>query len=667
MVPGSLALLCASLGLTALLLATLGAIGLVVSGRRLRAAEALGREAAEKGAELARLAERLARAEAEGRALLDAIPDVAWLKDPSGRYLAVNETFARACGRSRADVEGRHDGEVWPAEIAEKYRADDLLVLESRRPLRVDEPFQPALAEGPSWVEAIKTPVLAEDGSVAAIAGIARDVAARRELEKELSDARDFFHAVLNAIADPISVRSADHRYVLLNKAAGELLGYPVTAVLGKSPFDFFPGEQAEALVRLNREALEEGSQTTELELDGPGGWTRTFLVKATRHQPAAGTPLVVSVLADVTARRRLERRLAATTRFLDGVLNAIVDPVFVKDRDHRLVVVNDAFCALAGHPRERLLGRTDSGLFPPDQVAEFWRHDDLVFETGEEDTNEEALTGSGGAVRTVVTRKSLLEDVDGRPLVVGVIRDVTERKRQEEEVRQMNLQLAAANRELEAFATSASHDLQAPLRRIEGFCDALLEECDPCLAPDRRDLLVRIRRTAGLMHQLVDDLLALSYTARSEMERVPIDLGAMARQVAATLAEAEPERRVEVAVADGLRASADPRLLRQALENLLGNAFKFTRGRDPARIEVGRLDGDGPAGAFFVRDNGIGFDPSRAERLFTVFQRLHPQDEFPGTGVGLAIVQRIVHRHGGLVGAEAAAGKGATFWFTLS
>ena len=228
------------------------------------------------------------------------------------------------------------------------------------------------------------------------------------------------------------------------------------------------------------------------------------------------------------------------------------------------------------------------------------------------------------------------------------------------------NAQLQAANHELEAFCYSVSHDLRAPLRGIDGFSQALLEDYSQSLDGTGKQHLERVRAAAQRMSALIDDLLELSRITRAEIQREQIDLSGMALfAVAQELSQLDPARKAEFAIAPNLEAEGDPRLLRAVLENLLGNSWKFTSRRPAARIKFGHTQANGE-GAFFVRDNGAGFDPAHSQRLFGAFQRLHATTEFPGTGVGLASVQRIIHRHGGRLWAEGAVNEGATFFFTL-
>ena len=232
-------------------------------------------------------------------------------------------------------------------------------------------------------------------------------------------------------------------------------------------------------------------------------------------------------------------------------------------------------------------------------------------------------------------------------------------------ELTRLASELERSNKELESFSYSVSHDLRAPLRAIDGFSQAVLEDYATSLPADGQRLLATIRQSAQRMGRLMDDLLNFSRLGRKELEIAPVDLTALAQTVVRDLRQAEPERRVEVSVAALPSVQGDYSLLRQVLTNLIGNAFKFTRHRPEARVEIGSRS-EGGETAFYVRDNGTGFDMRYATKLFGVFQRLHRDDEFEGTGVGLALVQRIVRRHGGRIWAEGAVGKGATFYFSI-
>lgn len=256
--------------------------------------------------------------------------------------------------------------------------------------------------------------------------------------------------------------------------------------------------------------------------------------------------------------------------------------------------------------------------------------------------------------------------------LVSASIRDITERKEAENRIQKLNadlqeraVQLETTVQELEAFSYSVSHDLRSPLRSIDGFSQALLEDYADQLPEEGQNHLMRVRAAAQRMAQLIDDLLGLSRVTRAPMQSKFVNLSALAQTIANNLKQTHPERQVSFLIATDLAAKGDPELLRIVLENLINNAWKFTSKRTDAYIEVGAQDDPGER-IFFVRDNGAGFDMAFANKLFGAFQRLHSGSEYPGTGVGLATVQRIIRRHGGNIWAESSVDKGATFFFTL-
>jgi signal transduction histidine kinase len=227
-------------------------------------------------------------------------------------------------------------------------------------------------------------------------------------------------------------------------------------------------------------------------------------------------------------------------------------------------------------------------------------------------------------------------------------------------------VELEAANKELESFSYSVSHDLRSPLRSIDGFSQALLEDCSQILDAQGRSHLARIRAATERMGKLIDDFLNLARVTRTEIHLENVDITSLAHSIASDLRASAPQRRVDITIQPGLEARADPSLLHLSLANLFENAWKFTSKRPAARIEFGRAAGNSHS-TFFIRDNGAGFDPAHAANLFGTFRRLHAAAEFPGTGIGLATVQRVVQRHGGIIWAESQPNRGATFYFTLT
>jgi PAS domain S-box-containing protein len=361
--------------------------------------------------------------------------------------------------------------------------------------------------------------------------------------------------------------------------------------------------------------------------------------------------------------------------------LQALIDNtnavIYMRDMDGRYLVVNREYERLFNLHREDIVGLTDHDLFPT-EIADEFRANDLRAASGEGPVHVEEVAPGEDGPHTYITVKFPLLDGDGQPYAVcGISTDITARKRAEEQVRQLNAELEqrvrdrtaeleASVRELDAFAYSVSHDLRAPLRSLHGFSEVLLEDYAGRLDDEGRQYLQRIQANVARMGQLIDDLLRLSRVTRTGMKRERVDLGAQASEIIAGLRDAEPGRPVEAVIADTLVTTGDSHLIQLALDNLLSNAWKFTGKREHAIISVGAVRQHGEQ-VFFVRDNGAGFDMRYSGKLFDPFQRLHTATEFEGSGIGLAIVHRIVTRHGGRIWAMSEPGKGSTFFFTFT
>ena len=367
----------------------------------------------------------------------------------------------------------------------------------------------------------------------------------------------------------------------------------------------------------------------------------------------------IIHNFTDVTRRREAERGLERYARFFSLSLEMFCIAGF----DGYFKEVSGSWETILGHAKEDLLKSPYIDFIHPDDRGK------TADEAEKNAEGERTLSFENRYRCKDGTYKWLLwtaRPIPDERLIYAVARDITTRKNAEETLWRYSERLELANRELDAFSYSVSHDLRAPLRSIDGFSQALLEDCGGRLDAQGAEHLNRIRKAAQRMGQLIDDLLALSRLTRVEMRRSTVSLTSLAELVAQALSAAEPERKVRFSAAPGVQAECDSHLARIVLENLLGNAWKYTSKRAEASVEFGAEAQPDGAPAYFVRDNGAGFDMSHSDKLFGAFQRLHTADEFPGNGIGLATAARIVHRHGGRIWARGAVGRGATFYFTL-
>ena len=399
-------------------------------------------------------------------------------------------------------------------------------------------------------------------------------------------------------------------------------------------------------------------------------GKIRTFLTSAEIIE-LDSQPHLITASIDITKRKRAEEALKEQAQILD------LAPVLIRDLDNRIVLWNTGAVQMYGWTSDEAVGKISHALMQtvfPQPVEEIRAS---LFASGYWE-GELIHAKKDGQHITVSSRWVLHKNEKGQPkAILEINNDITDRKQAEREVHRLNeeleqrvfertAQLQAANKELEAFSYSVSHDLRTPLRHINGFSQALLEDYEDKLDQTGKGYLKQVGDASREMSELIDDMLELARVSRSEMRWEAVNMTELARTVIGGLKEMDPARNVAVNIEEKMVAHGDKRLLQVVLVNLLGNAWKFTSKREHAEIWFGQNHTGGET-IYFVRDNGAGFNMAFAGKLFGTFQRLHSAKEFEGTGVRLATVQRIVHRHGGVIRADGVTDQGATFYFTLA
>jgi PAS domain S-box-containing protein len=377
--------------------------------------------------------------------------------------------------------------------------------------------------------------------------------------------------------------------------------------------------------------------------------------------------------------RHKMDKELAERKKWFATTLSSIGDAVIAAtDEDGLITFMNPVAEGLTGWELEDALNKEMTEVF---KIVELDTRKPVELPIARAIregaticlANEALLIAKDGTELPIHCSAAPIRDDKGSNLgVILIFRDITERKQAEERIKALNEQLKdrlaaldAANKELEAFSYSVSHDLRAPLRIISRFSTIVYEDYADKLDAQGKDYLARIKNGTDRMGRLIEDILRLSLIARQRLDRIDYDLSGLAASVMNSLREAAPARNLEVVIAEGLRAAVDPSLMRIALTNLFDNAWKFTAKAEHARIEFGAEEKDSNL-VYFVRDNGAGFEPAQAAGMFRPFQRLHSETEFEGTGIGLAIVERIIRRHEGMVRADGEVGKGTTIYFTL-
>ena len=514
---------------------------------------------------------------------------------------------------------------------------------------------------------------------------IGRELAGRLRAEEALRTTQARLQQVLassTAVVYATAVTPTGFTPTWVSENVTRMMGYEVAESLEPSWWvdHLHPADRQRVLAQLP-DLLSRGQFIAEYRFRHKDRTYRSIRDEARLTRDAVGTASeVVGVWVDITERKRAEEALLESERRLAQLLEALPVGVFVVDAGGKPYYANQKAQEILG--KGLVAGGAAKDLpevyqaYVPGTNEIFPSHQQpIVYALGGE-RSRTAVMEIRRPDRTVPIEVGAAPvlDREGRVVyAVAAFSDITERERARVEIEQLNAELShhvtelkAVNQELEAFSYSVSHDLRAPLRSIDGFSQALLEDYASQLDHQGKDYLRRVRAATQRLAELIDDLLGLARVTRAELRTERVDLTTLARSIAAELRQREPEHPVEFVCADGASAQGDPRLLRVVLENLLGNAWKFTVNRPHARIEFGAAENDGRS-VYFVRDNGAGFDMAYANKLFGAFQRLHATTEFPGTGIGLATVQRIIHRHGGRVWAEGAVNQGATFYFTLS
>ncbi len=478
----------------------------------------------------------------------------------------------------------------------------------------------------------------------------------------------------------PIGYFTLDDRGLIreVNQTGADLLGTTKRLLLNKSFSLFLPDENDKRVfwTHCKEVFLDPTRHSCKVRLEGIKRSSFAALLQSIAVQNDDGKPgFIRTSVTDISELKETEEALRTSEERYRMLVAGVQDyAIFMLDTQGRVFSWNEGAMRITGYSSEVVIGKHFSCFFTPEDLRIGKPAKELKAAEGNGRYEDEGWQlhkdGSPFWANVVITA---LRDRKGRPLGFSIItRDLTERKNAEDTLRSANAalkrrtsELEAVNHELEAFAYTVSHDLKAPLRGIEGFTRALLEDYADRLDEGGRDYLKRVTSASQRMTQLIDAMMSMARLTSGELREKTVDLSSLAQVIARELKKKEPERQVEFLIAEKLSVNGDEDMLGIMLQNLIENSWKFTSKHTTAKIEFGTTEMDGKR-VYFVRDDGAGFDMTYADILFMPFKRMHSDSEFPGVGIGLAIAQRIVMRHNGRLWAEAAPEKGATFYFTL-
>ena len=614
--------------------------------------------------------------------ILNNFPYAIYWKDSRGIYLGCNELFSKMTGSGNPEnLSGRTDAALsWKKEDAEIFRSEEIEIMSGGKS-RIHVEKQVSLADGsPMWIDLSRIPLVDGKGNVLGIMGIAEDISARKHDEDALKDSEGIYRALFENMLEGYALckmilddagKPTDWTYLMINPAFLQLTG--MKDPTGMKVTDVIPNIREmnpELFDRYGNVALTGKPDKFEVNFIPLQKWLRISVFSPAKEY-------FVAVFEDISETKRTEKALTMK----DDLLLLTGEIAKVGGWEFDVATMKGTWTDEVARihdldPNKETTVELSVSFYYGDSKEKITKALDEAIDLGKPYDLQLEMISAKGVNKWVRTRGFPVFENDKVVKVRGIFQDITDMKKTQEEILKLNselenqvnyrtIQLEDTLKELETFSYSVSHDLRAPLRGIDGWSMALVEDYKDKLDENGMKYLSRVREETQKMGQLIDDLLHLSRVSRSEMSNGKVDLSRIAMSIAEKLRQSDPGRNVVFSIQHGIIVKGDAALLEAALSNLLQNAWKFTSTQEEAHIDFSTIDNEKNT-VYYIKDDGVGFDMIYSSKLFGAFQRLHKTSEFPGTGIGLATVKRIIHRHGGHIWAQSEVGKGATFYFTL-